>query len=50
MTDPHEGKGGSYVRDPQTGERKLVERTDPAPPAAADKPETKAAKAAEKGK
>ena len=25
--DTDEGVGGSYIRDPKTGERKLVERT-----------------------
>lgn len=28
MTDPHNGLGGSYIIDPETGERKLVDRTD----------------------
>lgn len=26
--DPHAGHGGSYILDPETGERRLVERTD----------------------
>lgn len=26
-TDPHEGHGGSYTVDPETGQRTLVERT-----------------------
>lgn len=38
--DPYAGQGGSYLLDPVTGERTLVERTeDPAdmpPPPAAD--------------
>lgn len=36
MTDQYEGQGGSYIADPKTGERKLVERTQEAAPAAAD--------------
>ena len=27
LIDEHAGKGGSYMRDPQTGERVLLERT-----------------------
>lgn len=37
MTDENEGKGGSYVIDPATGERKLVDRTV----GVGDKPEPK---------
>lgn len=39
--DDHAGKGGSYVLDPATGKRTLVERTDWTP-------ETSAAPAADK--
>jgi hypothetical protein len=39
MKDENEGKGGSYIRDPETGERKLVERTDAPAPTPAE-PET----------
>lgn len=48
LTDcPDWGKGGSYVIDPQTGRRTLVERTEPAPaapvaPATPDTPTTEA--------
>lgn len=31
MMDEHKGQGGSYLVDPKTGKRKLVERTQPAP-------------------
>lgn len=37
----HEGKGGSYIRDPETGELTLVQRTKEAKagePASADNP------------
>lgn len=30
MSDQFDGVGGSYVLDPKTGKRKLVERTQPA--------------------
>ena len=29
--DEYKGQGGSYLVDPKTGKRKLVERTQPAP-------------------
>lgn len=36
--DQFKGQGGAYVVDPETGERKLVERTDaPQPQPAPDK-------------
>lgn len=37
MNDPHDGQGGSYVLDPETGDKTLVERTEaqPTEPAAA---------------
>lgn len=58
MTDPNAGKGGTYIRDPETGERKLVQRTEPGstrvgeigPEAIMPKTDTKAVKAADKGK
>lgn len=62
MTDPNAGKGGTYIRDPETGERKLVQRTEPAvlatarvgavgPEAVVPTTETKAPKAVDnKGK
>jgi len=28
FNDEHDGKGGSYLADPKTGKRTLVERTD----------------------
>lgn len=31
MADEFDGLGGSYVADPKTGKRKLVERTQEAP-------------------
>ena len=31
MVDEHTGQGGSYLVDPKTGKRQLVERTQPAP-------------------
>lgn len=31
MADEYDGLGGSYVADPKTGKRKLVERTGQAP-------------------
>jgi hypothetical protein len=31
MMDEHQGKGGTYLLDPKTGKRKLIERTQPAP-------------------
>jgi len=31
MVDEHKGQGGSYLVDPKTGKRQLVERTQPAP-------------------
>ncbi|WP_295991565.1 hypothetical protein [Rugamonas sp.] len=33
MNDLNSGVGGSYAIDPATGERKLISRTDYAPPA-----------------
>ena len=32
MTDEHRGEGGSYLLDPETGERKLIKRTLPPTP------------------
>ena len=30
--DEYHGQGGTYLQDPKTGKRKLVERTEPAQP------------------
>jgi hypothetical protein len=30
MVDEYHGQGGSYVLDPKTGKRKLIEPTEPA--------------------
>jgi hypothetical protein len=32
MIDEYWGQGGSYLLDPKTGKRKLIERTEPANP------------------
>lgn len=32
MEDEYWGQGGSYLQDPKTGKRKLIERTEPAQP------------------
>lgn len=32
MSDQNDGLGGSYLLDPTTGQRSLVERTSSAPP------------------
>jgi len=32
MEDEHWGQGGTYLLDPKTGKRKLIERTEPANP------------------
>jgi hypothetical protein len=32
MVDEYWGQGGTYLLDPKTGKRKLVERTEPAQP------------------
>lgn len=32
MVDEYWGQGGSYLLDPKTGTRKLIERTEPAQP------------------
>lgn len=37
MVDEYHGQGGSYLLDPKTGTRKLIERTEPAQPS---QPET----------
>lgn len=34
--DEHQGQGGSYLYDPATGKRTLVERTEDPKPEAAD--------------
>ena len=30
--DEYQGQGGTYLLDPKTGKRKLIERTEPANP------------------
>jgi hypothetical protein len=49
MVDEYWGQGGTYLLDPKTGKRTLIERTEPAQPSepqtedlsnAAPKPET----------
>lgn len=32
MVDEYHGQGGTYLLDPKTGKRKLIERTEPANP------------------
>jgi len=32
MEDEYHGQGGTYLVDPKTGKRKLIERTEPAQP------------------
>lgn len=32
MVDEYWGQGGTYLLDPKTGKRKLIERTEPANP------------------
>jgi hypothetical protein len=32
MEDEYWGQGGTYLLDPKTGKRKLIERTEPAKP------------------
>lgn len=32
MIDEYQGQGGTYLLDPKTGKRKLIERTEPANP------------------
>jgi hypothetical protein len=32
IVDEYWGQGGSYLLDPKTGKRKLIERTEPAQP------------------
>jgi hypothetical protein len=34
LVDEYQGQGGSYLLDPKTGKRKLIERTEPATPSA----------------
>jgi hypothetical protein len=37
--DEHEGKGGSYSRDPKTGKLTLIDRTEEPKTETADKPD-----------
>ena len=32
MVDEYHGQGGTYLLNPKTGKRKLIERTEPAQP------------------
>jgi hypothetical protein len=32
MVDEYQGQGGTYLLNPKTGKRKLIERTEPAQP------------------
>ena len=32
LVDEYQGQGGSYLLDPKTGKRTLIERTEPATP------------------
>jgi len=43
MIDEYQGQGGSYLLDPKTGKRKLIERTEPAQPFTPDEVESNAA-------
>jgi hypothetical protein len=36
MQDEYQGQGGSYLVDPKTGKRKLIQRTMPAQPTTPD--------------
>jgi len=38
MSESTRGQGGSYVIDPKSGEKRLVERTEPPAPAPEAKP------------
>jgi hypothetical protein len=37
MVDEYWGQGGTYLLDPKTGKRKLIERTEPAQPSEPEK-------------
>ncbi len=41
--DEYQGQGGTYLLDPKTGKRKLIERTEPAQPSQPDEVESNAA-------
>lgn len=43
MEDEYHGEGGSYLLNPKTGKRKLIERTEPANPSQPDEVESNAA-------
>jgi hypothetical protein len=43
MVDEHWGQGGTYLLNPKTGKRKLIERTEPAQPSQPDEVESNAA-------
>lgn len=43
MVDEYWGQGGTYLADPKTGKRTLIERTEPAQPSQPDEVESNAA-------
>jgi hypothetical protein len=43
MVDDYHGHGGTYLLNPKTGKRKLIERTEPAQPSQPDEVESNAA-------
>jgi len=43
MVDEYWGQGGTYLADPKTGKRTLIERTEPAHPSQPDEVESNAA-------
>jgi len=42
MIDEYDGQGGTYLVDPKTGKRKLIERTQPASQPSPEGPENAA--------
>jgi hypothetical protein len=43
MEDEYKGQGGTYLLNPKTGKRKLLERTEPAQPSQPNEVESNAA-------
>jgi hypothetical protein len=43
MIDEYQGQGGTYLLDPKTGKRKLIEQTQPSPPPTLNEVESNAA-------
>jgi hypothetical protein len=43
MIDEYQGQGGSYLLDPKTGKRKLIEQTQPSPSPTLNEVESNAA-------